>query len=52
VTDPSAQSLFRRAKIDIAELTGKRVRIRGWISFYRRPEIEITHPEQIEVLEP
>ena len=50
--DPSAQVLFRRAKIDIAALEGKRVRLRGWVSFYRRPEIEITHPEQIEVLGP
>ncbi len=52
VIDPSAQALFRRAKIDIAELEGKRLRVRGWVSFYHRPEIEITHPEQIEVLEP
>lgn len=52
VIDPFAQALFRRAKIDIAELEGKRLRVRGWVSFYHRPEIEITHPKQIEVLEP
>ena len=39
------------ADMDIAALTGKRVRIRGWV--YRRngPSIDIALPEQIEVLD-
>lgn len=28
----------------------KRVRIRGWVSLLNGPEIELTHPEQIEIL--
>jgi hypothetical protein len=28
----------------------KRVRVRGWISLLNGPEIELTHPEQIEIL--
>jgi micrococcal nuclease len=49
---PSAQSMFRQAGLDIAALSGKRIRVRGWIESYRGPLIEATHPEQIELLGP
>jgi len=48
---PSAQSLFRRDGFDIAALSGKRVRVRGWIESFHGPMVEANHPEQIEVLE-
>ncbi len=48
---PSAQSLFRHAGFDIAALSGKHVRVRGWIESFHGPMIEATHPEQIEVLD-
>lgn len=35
---------------DIANLKGKRVRVRGWLKSYNGPLIEATHPEQIEIL--
>jgi hypothetical protein len=37
--------------IDAASLTGKRVRVRGWLKNFNGPSITVTHPEQIEVLE-
>ena len=48
---PPGLTLFRRAKLDIAGLSGKRIRVRGWVETYHGPMIEATHPEQIEVLE-
>lgn len=48
---PSAQNLFRRAGFDVGALSGKRVRVRGWVDSFHGPMIEANHPEQIEVLE-
>jgi micrococcal nuclease len=31
-------------------LNGKTIRVRGWVRNYNGPLIEITHPQQIEVL--
>lgn len=43
---------FAKLGPDLAGLKGKRVRIRGWLRLYNGPFIEITHKQQIEVLEP
>lgn len=43
---------FREANIEVRDYTGKRVRARGWLKSRNGPLIEITHPEQIEILEP
>lgn len=48
---PSDMREFRRAKFDIRALTGKRVRVRGFIDFYNGPEMDVALPEAIEVLE-
>ena len=42
---------FRRAGVDPTSLEGRRVRVRGWLQSLNGPMIEVTHPEQIEVLE-
>ena len=34
-----------------ADYIGHRVRVRGWLESYNGPMIEVTHPEQIEVLD-
>ena len=46
-----ALRLMRQAGFDPATLQGIRVRARGWLRSFNGPLIEITHPEQIEVLE-
>lgn len=51
VIESPARRLFREAEADPAALAGRRVRIRGWLKEWNGPMIEITHPEQIEVLE-
>jgi endonuclease YncB( thermonuclease family) len=47
---PEEMRIFRQAKFDIASLAGKRIRVRGWVEFYNGPEITITTPTAIEVL--
>lgn len=46
-----AVKLFREAGLKPLDFIGKRVRARGWVAWDRRPEIEVTHPEQIELLD-
>ena len=48
---PRDRRHFAQAGIDPAKLSGRRVRVRGWIKSYNGPMIEASHPEQIEVLE-
>ena len=42
--------LFREDGIDPLSLKGATVRLRGWVRFDARPMIDLTHPEQIELL--
>lgn len=49
--DPESRRRFEAADIDIEALSGARVRVRGWLKSYNGPEIELTHPEQLELLE-
>ncbi|HSK39454.1 MAG TPA: thermonuclease family protein [Arenibaculum sp.] len=42
---------FRSAMFDPIELEGRRIRVRGWVYTYNGPAIDVTHPEQIEVLD-
>jgi hypothetical protein len=36
----------------VEALAGRAVRVRGWLDWYNGPEIVVSHPEQIEVLDP
>jgi micrococcal nuclease len=47
---PADARRLAREGIDPAGWSGGTVRVRGWISLLNGPEIELTHPEQIEVL--
>jgi micrococcal nuclease len=51
VLQPETLDLFLSEGIDIAALGGRLVRIRGWVELYNGPMIEVTYPEQVEVLE-
>ena len=37
--------------IDLPSLGGRRIRCRGWLDLHDGPSIEISHPEQIEIME-
>lgn len=41
---------FADAGIVPADYQGRRIRVRGWLKSRNGPMIDITHPEQIEVL--
>lgn len=47
VIDAQARRLFADHP---RTLEGRRVRVRGWMKSYNGPMIDVTHPEQIEVL--
>ena len=50
VIEAPALKLFAEAGLDPLVLDGTLVRVRGWVDDRDGPRIEITHPEQIEVL--
>ncbi|MEZ5924046.1 MAG: thermonuclease family protein [Hyphomicrobiaceae bacterium] len=42
---------FAAAGVDLLALKGAKVRLRGWVERWNGPLINLTHPEQIEVLD-
>jgi hypothetical protein len=48
---PDDMRSFRRARFDVPGLSGKRIRVRGWLEFYNGPEMEVATPAAIEVLD-
>ena len=48
---PAVVRAFAAESLDPARYEGRRLRIRGWLKSFNGPMIEITHPEQIEVLD-
>ena len=50
VIEAAALKLFSGAGLDPLTLDGALVRVRGWVDNRDGPRIEVTHPEQIEVL--
>jgi endonuclease YncB( thermonuclease family) len=50
VIEAPAIRLFERDGLDPLSLDGALIRVRGWVDTRDGPRIEVTHPEQIEVL--
>jgi len=48
---PGVRRAFARAGVDLGDLTGLRVRGRGWVFPLNGPMVELTHPAALEVLE-
>jgi endonuclease YncB( thermonuclease family) len=48
---PGDVPMLAAAGLKIADLEGRRLRVRGWLKSVNGPMIEATHPEQIEVLD-
>ena len=42
--------LFEDAGVELLKLTGENIRVRGWLEEYNGPMINVTHPQQIEIL--
>jgi endonuclease YncB( thermonuclease family) len=49
---PEVRRRFEAEGIDPRDYQGIRLRVRGWLKSYNGPMIEVTHPEQIEVIMP
>ncbi len=47
----SNRGAFDGSDIDLLALKGRRLRVRGWLKPRNGPLIEVTHPEQIELLD-
>ena len=50
VIEAAALKLFAETGLDPLTLDGALIRVRGWVDDRDGPRIEVTHPEQIEVL--
>lgn len=48
--DSQAQRLFRKTGLDPDSLRGREIRVRGWLKERNGPMIDVTHPEQIELI--
>lgn len=48
---PGKRKFFSKAGIDPLQLNNTRIRVRGWLEFYNGPNLEMTHPEQLEIIE-
>lgn len=48
--DRKKLALFEKSGLDVANLPGKRIRVRGWVEWENGPMIVVSGPEQIEVL--
>lgn len=49
---PEVRRRFEAEGHDPLAYKGRRVRVRGWLKSFNGPMIAVTHPEQIEVLDP
>ena len=50
VVEPDDRRNFTKAGIDPLSWKGYRLRARGWLGFYNGPNMEITHPQRVEIL--
>jgi micrococcal nuclease len=48
---PDDLKLFRQARFDVKKLAGKHVRVRGWVELYNGPEMEVSTPGAIQILD-
>lgn len=48
--DAASLRLFEAAGLPPTYYEGRRIRVRGWLESFNGPSIDVTHPEQIEVL--
>ncbi|MBT7583524.1 MAG: thermonuclease family protein, partial [Kordiimonadaceae bacterium] len=40
-------TMFKKQDINLADLEGKIIFVRGWLKYYNGPSIDLTHPEQL-----
>jgi micrococcal nuclease len=48
---PKDRRRFRKSGVDPMSYKGQRIRVRGWLKSYNGSMIDVTHPEQFEILD-
>ena len=41
------KKMFEKMDINLSDLEGRNIIVRGWLKYYNGPSIELTHPEQL-----
>lgn len=49
--EKKSRKLFDAIGIDLLSLTGRHIRIRGWVRSFNGPLINLNHPERLEILD-
>lgn len=47
VVPNKVKSMFNKLDINLTDLEGKNIIVRGWLKFYNGPSIDLSHPEQM-----
>lgn len=47
---PATTRAWKKQRVDPLQWSGRRLRVRGWLDRHNGPSIELTHPEQVEVV--
>lgn len=47
----AAARLFDANSLDLTQFGGRLIRVRGWVKWENGPLIEVTHPEQVELID-
>ena len=50
VVEGKARRLFLDSDIKLSHLPGKKIHVRGWLKYYNGPMIQLTHPEQVQIV--
>ncbi len=49
--EKKVRKMFDKAGIDLLSLSGRKIRVRGWVKSFNGPLINLTHPERLEILD-
>ncbi len=49
VVSGRVKKMFEKKDINLANLKGKNIIVRGWLKYYNGPSINLTHPEQLVI---
>ena len=49
VVSGRVKKMFEKMDINLANLKGKNIIVRGWLKYYNGPSINLTHPEQLVI---
>lgn len=41
--------MFEKEAINLTNLKGKNIFVRGWLKYYNGPSIDLSHPEQLVI---